>query len=54
MNHHSVWDIKVEIFHAYKRKRDELLEHILRSYLKLLATHYCNKKLEVATIRKQP
>jgi len=54
MNHHSVWDIKVEIFHAYKRKRDELLEHILRSYLKLLATHYCNKKLEVATIQKQP
>jgi len=23
MNHHSVWDIKVEIFHAYKSNRDK-------------------------------
>jgi len=54
MNHHSVWDIKVEIFHAYKRKRDEMLEHIPRSCPKLLVTYQYNIKLEVATMWEQP
>jgi len=34
MNHHSVWDIKVEVFHAYNSNRDKILEQIVGSHLK--------------------